>query len=253
MDSLLPAGATSSSIRPRCASRTARPSLAGPFEVMARPPSIILGRCVAHGSESGDGVLSLDLRARAGLPDQGTPSSICEPNALRRLQDVRRSGCSASFNEMYGLNYVALRYFNVYGPRMDLHGKYTEVMIRWMERIASGLPPIIFGDGLQTMDMVHVRDVALANVLAAELDASDVVLEYRQRYGDLAPRPCAPACGERSDAPILRRCMKRSARSILCRDGSQTSRRRLASSDSAHDRTRRRNSRSRCLVDRRAR
>ena len=48
---------------------------------------------------------------------------------------------------MYGLDYVALRYFNVYGPRMDVHGVYTEVLVRWMERIASGEPPLILGDG----------------------------------------------------------------------------------------------------------
>jgi UDP-glucose 4-epimerase len=80
-----------------------------------------------------------------------------------------------SFNEMYGLNYVALRYFNVYGPRMDVFGVYTEVLIRWMERIAAGLPPIIMGDGFQTMDFVHVRDIARANVLAAQADVSDQV------------------------------------------------------------------------------
>jgi UDP-glucose 4-epimerase len=80
-----------------------------------------------------------------------------------------------SFNEMYGLRYVALRYFNVYGPRMDVYGAYTEVLIRWMERIAAGLAPIIMGDGAQTMDFVHVRDIARANVLAAETDVSDAV------------------------------------------------------------------------------
>jgi UDP-glucose 4-epimerase len=80
-----------------------------------------------------------------------------------------------SFNEMYGLDYVALRYFNVYGPRMDVYGAYTEVLIRWMERIAAGLPPIILGDGSQTMDFVHVRDIARANVLAARADVSDRV------------------------------------------------------------------------------
>ena len=57
---------------------------------------------------------------------------------------------------MHGLKSTALRYFNVYGPRMDIHGKYTEVLIRWMERIAAGLPPVIFGDGLQTMDFIDV-------------------------------------------------------------------------------------------------
>jgi nucleoside-diphosphate-sugar epimerase len=76
-------------------------------------------------------------------------------------------GMLKSFRAMYGLNYVALRYFNVYGPRMDIHGLYTEVLIRWMERITAGLPPLIFGDGQQTMDFVYTTDIARANLLAA--------------------------------------------------------------------------------------
>jgi UDP-glucose 4-epimerase len=80
-----------------------------------------------------------------------------------------------SFHDMYGLNYVALRYFNVYGPRMDIHGAYTEVLIRWMERIAAGLPPLIFGNGKQTMDFVYIEDVARANILAAESNVTDEV------------------------------------------------------------------------------
>jgi UDP-glucose 4-epimerase len=84
-------------------------------------------------------------------------------------------GLLRSFHEMYGLPYVALRYFNVYGPRMDMHGKYTEVLIRWMERIADGRPPLILGSGAQTMDFVYIEDVARANVLALASDASDEV------------------------------------------------------------------------------
>lgn len=84
-------------------------------------------------------------------------------------------GLLRSFAEMYGLKYVALRYFNVYGPRMDVFGAYTEVLIRWMERIDAGLPPIIHGDGSQTMDFVHVYDIARANILAAESDVTDEV------------------------------------------------------------------------------
>ena len=76
---------------------------------------------------------------------------------------------------MKGLDYVALRYFNVYGPRMDIHGLYTEVLIRWMERIEAGQPPLIFGDGAQTMDFVFTEDIARANLLAAESDATDEV------------------------------------------------------------------------------
>ena len=58
---------------------------------------------------------------------------------------------------------------------MDIHGRYTEVLIRWMERLEAGQTPIIFGDGRQTMDFVHVRDVARANILGAKADVSDEV------------------------------------------------------------------------------
>ncbi|MDN5857133.1 MAG: NAD-dependent epimerase/dehydratase family protein [Pseudonocardia sp.] len=84
-------------------------------------------------------------------------------------------GMLRSFKAMRDLDYVALRYFNVYGPRMDAYGVYTEVLIRWMERIARGEPPLIFGDGLATMDFVHVHDIASANVLAAQADVTDDV------------------------------------------------------------------------------
>ena len=50
-------------------------------------------------------------------------------------------GLLRSFHAMEGLDYVALRYFNVYGPRMDIHGVYTEVLVRWMERIEAGTAP----------------------------------------------------------------------------------------------------------------
>ncbi len=84
-------------------------------------------------------------------------------------------GMLRSFHSMSGLDYVALRYFNVYGPRMDIYGLYTEVLIRWMERIHSGQAPLILGDGLQTMDFVHVADIARANILAAEAEVTDEV------------------------------------------------------------------------------
>jgi UDP-glucose 4-epimerase len=76
----------------------------------------------------------------------------------------------SSFHSLHGLAGVSLRYFNVYGPRMDIHGRYTEVLVRWMQRIAAGEAPVIFGDGQQTLDMVFTEDVARANILAAEAD-----------------------------------------------------------------------------------
>lgn len=88
---------------------------------------------------------------------------------------VMLEGLLRSFNDMYGFPYVALRYFNVYGPRMDIYGKYTEVLIRWMERIAAGQPPIILGDGKTTMDFVYIEDVARSNILALQSDVTDEV------------------------------------------------------------------------------
>lgn len=75
----------------------------------------------------------------------------------------------------HALPYVAFRYFNVYGPRMDLTGVYTEVLIRWLDAIEQGKPPLIFGDGLQSMDFVFISDVARANLLGLESDVTDEV------------------------------------------------------------------------------
>jgi UDP-glucose 4-epimerase len=88
---------------------------------------------------------------------------------------VMNEGMLKSFRAMQGLDYVALRYFNVYGPRMDIHGLYTEVLIRWMQRIAAGQPPLIFGDGAQTMDFVFTTDIARANLLAVASDVTEGV------------------------------------------------------------------------------
>jgi UDP-glucose 4-epimerase len=88
---------------------------------------------------------------------------------------VANEGIFRSFHDMYGLAYNAMRYFNVYGPRMDIHGKYTEVLIRWYHLIKENRQPVIYGDGKQTMDFVYIEDVARANILALKADASDEV------------------------------------------------------------------------------
>jgi len=88
---------------------------------------------------------------------------------------IMLEGLLRSFNDMYGTSYVAFRYFNVYGPRMDIHGKYTEVLIRWMERIENGQPPLILGDGKTSMDFIYIDDVARANVLGLKSDVTDEI------------------------------------------------------------------------------
>jgi UDP-glucose 4-epimerase len=96
-------------------------------------------------------------------------------DTLYGASKVFNEGLLRSFKAMYDLDYVALRYFNVYGPRMDIHGVYTEVLVRWMERIASGTPPLINGTGEQTMDFIYTEDIARANILAAQSEATDEV------------------------------------------------------------------------------
>jgi UDP-glucose 4-epimerase len=88
---------------------------------------------------------------------------------------VMLEGLFRSFHAMYGLDYVAMRYFNVYGPRMDIHGKYTEVLVRWMQRIEDGVPPLILGDGLTSMDFIYIEELARANVLALKSEVTDEV------------------------------------------------------------------------------
>jgi UDP-glucose 4-epimerase len=113
-----------------------------------------------------------------GLAEEFPTTERHHPYNNRTLYGAAKTfneGLLRSFHEMYGLNYVALRYFNVYGPRMDIYGAYTEVLIRWMERIDAGQPPLIFGAGTQTMDFIYVEDIARANILAVQSDVQDEV------------------------------------------------------------------------------
>jgi UDP-glucose 4-epimerase len=113
-----------------------------------------------------------------GLAEQFPTPELHHPYANDTLYGAAKTfneGLLRSFHAMRGLDYVILRYFNVYGPRMDIYGLYTEVLIRWMERIESGRPPLILGDGKQTMDFVYTEDIARANLLAADSDATDTV------------------------------------------------------------------------------
>lgn len=78
-----------------------------------------------------------------------------------------------AFYERYGLNYVGLRYMNVYGPRQDYKGAYTSVIMKMLDRLDRGLPPIVYGDGSQSYDFIYVVDAAKANICALKSDATD--------------------------------------------------------------------------------
>lgn len=145
------------------------------FDVLAGGTFNVLEAAVKTGVSK---VVAASSASVLGLAESFPTTEAHHPYNNRTIYGAAKTfneGLLRSFNEMYGLDYVALRYFNVYGPRMDVHGVYTEVLIRWMERIAAGEPPIIHGDGTQTMDFVHVHDIARANLLAAKSHVGDEV------------------------------------------------------------------------------
>lgn len=145
------------------------------FDVLARGTFDVLEAAVAAGVSK---VIAASSASVLGLAECFPTPEEHHPYNNRTIYGAAKAfneGLLRSFTEMYGLNYVALRYFNVYGPRMDVHGAYTEVLIRWMERIAAGRPPVIFGDDGQTLDFVHVSDIARANLMAAKSDVTDEV------------------------------------------------------------------------------
>ena len=75
--------------------------------------------------------------------------------------------------DQHQLPYIGLRYMNIYGPRMDYKGTYVSVIMKVLDRIDQHLPPVIFGDGSQSYDFVHVEDVARGNILGMMSDTTD--------------------------------------------------------------------------------
>ena len=142
-------------------------------EVMVDATFDLLDLCVRHGVRR---VIAASSASIYGLAERFPTPEDHHPYDNRTFYGAAKlfnEGMLRAFHDLHALEYLALRYFNVYGPRMDTHGKYTEVLIRWMERIEAGEPPLVFGSGEQTMDFVHVHDVARANILAAVAPVTD--------------------------------------------------------------------------------
>jgi UDP-glucose 4-epimerase len=145
------------------------------MQVMVQSTFDLLELCVKHEVEK---VIAASSASVYGMAEKFPTTEDHHPYNNRTFYGAAKAfneGLLRTFNDINALDYVAFRYFNVYGPRMDIHGRYTEVLIRWMERLEAGQAPIIFGDGRQTMDFVHVRDVARANILGAKANIGDQV------------------------------------------------------------------------------
>ncbi len=84
------------------------------------------------------------------------------------------------FHELYGMNTVSLRYFNVFGPRQDPNSEYSAVIPNFITKVLHHESPVIYGDGTQTRDFSYVKDVVQANIRAMESDAQGV---FNVAYG----------------------------------------------------------------------
>jgi UDP-glucose 4-epimerase len=139
----------------------------GTFNVLDAAVSAGVGKVVAASSAS-----------VYGMADSFPTTESHHPYNNRTWYGVAKTcneGMLRSFYEMHELDYVALRYFNVYGPRMDVFGKYTEVLIRWLDCIDRGESPKVFGDGKQTMDFAFSEDIATVNLKAMLSEVTDEV------------------------------------------------------------------------------
>ena len=105
-----------------------------------------------------------------------TPMDESHPLNNRNFYGATKIALEAflvAFHEKYGLDYVGLRYMNVYGPRQDYLGVYVAAIIKIIDQFIRDECPIIFGDGSQSYDFVYVDDVILANILAMESDVTN--------------------------------------------------------------------------------
>ncbi|MFO7170760.1 MAG: NAD-dependent epimerase/dehydratase family protein, partial [Chloroflexota bacterium] len=151
---------------------------------------------------------------------EGMPPDPRSPYAVSKLA---AESYALAWTASFGLPTIALRYFNVYGPRQSANSDYAAVIPRFVTRMLRGQPPIIYGDGLQSRDFTYVEDVVAANLLAAAAPAEvngafnvaaggrytllDLVAALNRILGtDLAPEHAPARAGEvrHSQADISR-------------------------------------------------
>ena len=113
-------------------------------------------------------VLACSCAAYGDGPEQPKrEEALPRPLSPYAAQKIACELYAQTYTRAYGLPCVALRFFNVYGPRQDPKSEYAAAIPRFTTRLLAGERPIVFGDGLQTRDFVHVSDVVRANLLAA--------------------------------------------------------------------------------------
>lgn len=136
---------------------------------------------------------------------------VPEPIAPYGVEKLASEHYLHAFTRMYGVETVALRYFNVFGPRQDPSSAYSGVISVFVQRLLAGQPVTIFGDGLQSRDFVYVADVVDANLLAGSVKGASgrvynvargertTLLDLASALGKIVGSTTAPAlAGERA-------------------------------------------------------
>jgi dTDP-L-rhamnose 4-epimerase len=123
--------------------------------------------------EAGLWEMRLPGREKAALPARTDETKPLEPTSIYAINKRDQEEMLLTTGRAYGIPAVALRYFNVYGPRQALSNPYTGIAAIFSSCYLNNKGPIIFEDGLQSRDFIHVTDIAHANVLALEHDEAN--------------------------------------------------------------------------------
>jgi UDP-glucose 4-epimerase len=142
------------------------------FEVNVRGTFNVMEACVAKG------VKRLVYSSSASVYGDAIEEPMTEEHPFNNKNfygatKIAGEAMLRSFHHRYNLNYVGLRYMNVYGPRQDYHGAYIAVIMKMLDAIDNGQSPTIMGDGSEAFDFVAAEDCGLANVCAMKADISD--------------------------------------------------------------------------------
>ncbi|HAN31357.1 MAG TPA: NAD-dependent epimerase [Myxococcales bacterium] len=164
------------------------------FDVLATGTLNILDACVKHDVKKLVAASSASVYGPADVFPTDEQHHLFNNRTMYGACKVANEQMMRAYNEMYGLPFVALRYFNVYGPRMDVYGVYTEVLVRWLDRLDAGDAPLIYGTGDQTMDFVFIGDIARANLLAAKADVADAYYNVARGEETSLKELCASLC-----------------------------------------------------------
>jgi UDP-glucose 4-epimerase len=142
------------------------------FDVNVRGTFNVMEACVAKG------VKRLVYSSSASVYGDAVEEPMTEDHPFNNKNfygatKIAGEAMLRAFHHRYGLNFVGLRYMNVYGPRQDYHGAYIAVIMKMLDAIDKGESPTIMGDGSEAFDFVAVEDCGLANVCAMKAETVD--------------------------------------------------------------------------------